>query len=106
MDKSSLRLLAKDGFTAYPPSELPVLANWCWDFGVASADARYFVLSRIFSIVSEAFGEAELVTAEVYRGLNDTLVRSLEAIIDEQDPLAATSLANGLLEDVLSVLDL
>jgi len=105
VDHSSLRLLADGGFTAYPPSEFPNLAEWCWDFGVASADARYFILSRIFSRISEAFGDAELVTAEIYKGLNGTLVRSLKGVIDEQDPSAATLLANRLLEDILSALN-
>ena len=104
MDHSSLRLLAEGGFAAYPPNGLPSLTEWCWDFGVASADARYFILSRSFSIISEAFGDAELVTVEVYQRLDDTLRRSLVPVIDERDLFTATSLANRLLEDVKSAL--
>jgi hypothetical protein len=104
VDQNSLRLLADSGFKEYLPDEFLALAEWCWDFGVASADARYFVLSRVFCVVYEAFGDAGVVTAEVYRGLDDVLSRSLKAIIDEQDPLAATLLAKRGLDDTLSVI--
>lgn len=104
MDQHSLRLLANGGFAAVPASQLPTLSEWCWDFGVASADARYFVLSRVFEVANEAFGDAGQLAPDVYEALGGALSRSLSAIIDEEDLRTATSLASRLLEDVLSVL--
>ena len=104
MDRHSLRSLANGGFEALPPTELPALSEWCWSFGVAAADARYFVLSRVFEIVHEAFGHTEHLEVTTYNRLDATLVRSLPTIIDEQAVSAATSLASGLLDDVVSLL--
>jgi hypothetical protein len=104
VDKHSLRLLANGGFGALPATELPALSSWCWDFGLAAADARYFVLSRIFCVIHEAFGDAEHLKPTAYDSLDGTLVRLLPAIIDEPDVSSATSLAGHLLEDVMSAL--
>ena len=100
----SLRLLASSGFAATPASQLTALSEWCSDFGAATADARYFVLSRIFEVISEAFGDAGVMERELYLKLDQALVRSLPSIIDERKVDLATSLARQLLDEVFSIL--
>jgi hypothetical protein len=77
---SRLQRLAEGGLTAIPDNELSDTVEWCWDWGVATGDARFCVLWRVLGCVDEWWGEQGvpskllgLVDARLQRGLTDTL---------------------------------
>lgn len=52
MNISSLQLLADEGLNAID-GDLHDLVEWCWDWGVATGDARYSVMWRVLREVDE-----------------------------------------------------
>ena len=53
MDRATLEGLAADGFAQFSATESRDLVAWCWDWGIATGDARYCVLWRALKAVDE-----------------------------------------------------
>jgi hypothetical protein len=85
-DSSTLERLAADGFVAVDLNELFDLVEWCWDWGIATGDARYCVMWRVLHAVEEWLREhqeqgiatrlLDHVDGLVRRGLTDALAAS------------------------------
>jgi hypothetical protein len=91
MDNSSLERLARDGLVAYPPSDLPDLTSWCWDFAEATGDARYCSVGRLLQEMSDFWDS---------RGIPTDLACALDAAIKVRLPvvLAATNASDGAIQ--------
>jgi hypothetical protein len=96
VDRHSLLRLANTGLASLPPSRLGDLASSCWDFGEASADARYFVLWRVFNDLADEFRQFEAVRVDAVSRVDAALAEFLPEIVAEDDNEAATALAVAL----------
>lgn len=96
MDQHSLLLIARNGLAALPPDRLGELADWCWDFGEASADARYLILWRVFREIDAAFGRVGALETSRVEQINDLLRSSLPEIVAEDNTLEGGTLAATL----------
>jgi hypothetical protein len=81
MDQSSLHRLAKQGLRQLPPSSLPDLAEWCWDSGETSGDARYCSLSRTLNLIWGTFEPHGAASRELVDALDQLLSTQLTAVI-------------------------
>lgn len=84
MDRFSLRRLADDGLRAFPPDRLPDAAAWCWEFGAATGDARWCLLSRTLDKLAAPFADSNgalpvEMTAQIDVVLRDLLPDVLNA---------------------------
>jgi hypothetical protein len=72
MDQRSLQRLTDGGIATYPPAQLGHLAEWCWDFGEATGDARYCSLSRTVWVLADLWKHHD--------GVATSLVADLDAL--------------------------
>jgi hypothetical protein len=57
VDQTSLQRLADVGIAAFPPGQMDELAVWCWDYGIATGDARWCALWRLIAELVSAWGK-------------------------------------------------
>lgn len=90
LDQFSLRRLADDGLARFPPARLHEAAEWCWEFGAATGDARWCLLSRTLARLAAPFVDS-------IGALPSELVDQIDAVLREQlpDVLSATSAVEG-----------
>lgn len=104
MDLSTLRRLADEGLAALPPTRLADLGSWCWDWGVATGDARYCVLSRTFRMLDDWWDTGVPYTSVVDR-LDAVLARELPSVLDVPGAADGSALATHLHESAAAALD-
>jgi hypothetical protein len=100
VDQHSLRRLAADGVAAFPPSGLTTLADWCWDYGEATGDARYCSLWRTFTAIAAAFEDLEAVDSSAVTRIDHLLRSEIPEILDAPDAAEAAGIARRLREGV------
>jgi hypothetical protein len=90
MDVDDIRRLATTGIAAFPPTALESAADWLWDFGEATGDARYCSLSRTIGMIADAF-------EDTYESLPNSVVGAVDIVLSERLPevLSATSSRDG-----------
>jgi hypothetical protein len=88
VDLATLERLASSGFDAVSGVQLRDLAAWCWDWGVATGDARYCVISVVLGAVDRWWDE---------QGVPQDLLLEVEQILQRglTDSLAAPDAASG-----------
>jgi hypothetical protein len=98
LELNSLLRLADQGIQSLLPDDLRRLADWCWDYGEATGDARYCSLWKALDRVVEAFTDQGHVTNEKLEHLNLVLARDLPGIVSEKDPASASMQARSMRE--------
>lgn len=90
VSSTTLDQLAAEGLCAVPEHQLRDLADWCWDWGVATGDARYSGLWRILNDVFDWLEsqDGQVATSD-YNLVSGMLQRGIPEI------LAATTAASG-----------
>ena len=90
VSSTTLDQVAVDGLGAAPEHQLRDLADWCWDWGVATGDARY---SGLWRILNDVFDWLESQHGQVatsdYNRVSGMLQRAIPKI------LAASTAASG-----------
>jgi hypothetical protein len=102
-----LRRLATEGFEGSLLEELETLAAWCWDWGVASGDARFCVLWRVIGAIDNwmsSHEESGGVPLSIVSAMGEELKRRLPDILDEVDWPSAAEQATLLEQNVLAYL--
>lgn len=97
MDKSSLDRVASGGLNL---TELDSIRDWCWEWGVATGDARYCVLWRVFDTIRTELDHAGFFTKSFSEELDRVLGRELPAVLDAEGPMAGALLASSLEAEV------
>jgi hypothetical protein len=82
MSHESLRRLADEGLSAFPPSGLIDIANWCWEYGEATADARYCILWRILKSIAEPFEDNGALSVVTVAQIDTVLHCYIPIIVD------------------------
>jgi hypothetical protein len=90
MDLDDIRRLASTGIAAFPPAALASAAEWLWDFGEATGEARYCSLSWTIDMIAVAFEDG-------YESLPSSVVEAVDVVLSERVPdvLDATSPSGG-----------
>lgn len=101
MDLPSLRRLGSDGIGRFPPSELGPLADWCWDYGEATGDARYCSLWRALRPIADMFDDRGAVPTKLVSHFNAVLNQLLADVLDAETAESGSMLARSLREQLL-----
>ena len=101
MDQHSLRRLAKGGIARFPPADLGPLADWCWDYGEATGDARYCSLWRALHPIAEAFDDRGALPTELVNHFDAVLNELLDGVLDAETAESGSMLARSLREQLL-----
>jgi hypothetical protein len=105
MDHQSLRRLADDGLAAYPPVDITTLADWCWEYGEATGDARYSSLWRALRSIVCSFEDTDALPTLTVMRIDALLRESVPDIVDAESPEAGAQLARRMREDLLTILN-
>src|SRR5215217_1232461 len=81
VDQASLRRLAEQGLAPFPPAAIGSLADWCWDMGETTGDARYCSLWRALSWIGDLFDDTCGVPTAAVERLDMTLREWIPAIL-------------------------
>ena len=100
MDQASLRRLAEQGFRGVPADRLRALADWCWDYGEASGDARFCSLARTLWMIDDWWTEHDAVDPAVAADIESAIVADLGAVLDAEDPASGSMLARSMRQRV------
>lgn len=100
MDQNSLRRLAETGIREFPPGDLAHLADWCWDFGEATGDARYCSLSRSFGMIADLFESHGAAPLDLVLALDELVQSRIGPILDAETAADGSYLARLFREDV------
>jgi hypothetical protein len=93
--------LAERGVAAFPPSNLSTLAEWCWDFGESSGDARYCSLYRTLSMVATPFDEDDALSSDAVATIDGIMRTSLPDVLAAESAADGSLLARALREQIL-----
>lgn len=105
MDLEQIRRLATGGIAAYPPTALPSAAEWLWDYGEATGDARYCSVSRSLELITAAFdANYEGLAAGVLADLDGILAAQLPGILGANLPPDGSTFARLMREAVARAL--
>lgn len=103
MDEAELERLAEQGLTALLPLErLRTAAEYCWDRGETTGDARYCSLWRTISYVVENFEEFEAMETRTFNTVDCAFQRHLTGILRAATPEEGALLGRSLREEVLA----
>jgi hypothetical protein len=101
LDRQDLSRLAERGVAAFPPANLSTLAEWCWDFGESSGDARYCSLWRTLSMVAAPFDQDDALSSAVVARIDSVLRTSLPDVLTADSAADGSLLARALRERLL-----
>lgn len=99
MDLSFLHRLAEGGLAAFPPSQLRDAAVECWDWGVATGDSRWCILSRTLAELATPFDD-EGMSSALLRDLDRVLASLLPDLIDAENARDGASIAQLLYDQM------
>ena len=78
LDQSSLRRLAEQGLAAFPSFRLRDAADWCWECGGSTGDARWCLLSRTLErLVAETAADGASLVRLIGRVMTLAAVRDV-----------------------------
>src|SRR5690349_2206264 len=100
VDRQSLLRLANAGIAAYPPSQLRLLADWCWDHGEATGDARYCSLWRLLDVIAEMFEEHGAVSSDLIASIDASLEANIPRVLQAAPPASGAQLARELRQEI------
>lgn len=83
---------------------MPELAEWCWDYGEATGDARYCSLWRALNLINELFEPHRGISPDLVSQLDLVLRRGLPEILDAETAESASQFARGLREELFRAL--
>jgi hypothetical protein len=101
VDLNSLLRLSSGGIAQYPPSELATLADWCWDRGETTGDARYCSLSRSLTHIAKLFEDDQGVPGGLINALDQLLSSRVSGILEADTAEIGASLARSLREEIV-----
>jgi hypothetical protein len=105
LDEAELGRVSVQGLSALLPVErLCDLAEYCWDRGETTGDARYCSLWRAFIEIVEFFEEYDAMEMWTFDSLDGVLKRDLGAVLQADTAEAGALLARGVREEVLAIL--
>jgi len=100
LDLHSLRRLASEGIGGLPPSALGDLADWCWDYGEATGDARYCSLWRALRPIADTFEADDAVPTESVNRFDAVLNQRLDDVLDAETAESGSMLARSMREQL------
>lgn len=103
MNHDQLLRIAEHGIAAFPPAGLHDLADWCWDLGEATGDARYSSLSRSFEIIAELFDLNKVAESTTVKRLDILLNRHMCEILSAESAEVGAHLARAMREAITLV---
>lgn len=101
MDQHSLLRLADEGLADFPPGRFSEAADWCWEWGAATGDARWCLLWRLLQDLAALFDEHEAVPAATVERVDRAMRLHLRTVLTAASPVDGC-LAIGLLQAELS----
>jgi hypothetical protein len=105
LDEVELSHLAAQGLRALlPVGRLRALAQYCWDRGEVTGDARYCSLWRTFSEIAEFFEEYDALETSTVDSLDRVLKRDLGGVLRAETAETGALSARGVREEILAVL--
>lgn len=102
MSRESLLRLGNEGIAAFPPSGLTQLADWCWEYGEATADARYFLLWQILKFIADAFDDDGAAIASVVARWDSVLQQHIPSVVDAVDATEGVRLARLMRDELFN----
>ena len=101
MDESELERLSEDGLAAMLPLErLRAVAEYCWDRGETTGDARYCSLWKTISYVVEDFEDFEALETGTFNSVDYAFRRHLGAVLRAATSEEGALLARSFREEV------
>jgi hypothetical protein len=101
LDESELERLSEHGLAALLPSErLRAVAEYCWDKGETTGDARYCSLWRTISYVVEVFEEFGAMEAPTFKSVDYAFRRHLRAVLRASTVEEGALLARSFREEI------
>jgi hypothetical protein len=102
VDRASLLRLAEQGVAAFPPAAIGSLADWCWDMGETTGEARYCSLWRTLSWIGDLFDDSGGVLTEAVECFDRTLREWIPAILDATAPAEGSHFGRLMREELYS----
>lgn len=100
MDQYSLLRLAEEGLAAFPPARLGDAADWCWQHGAATGDARWCLLSRTLALLAVPFDDGEGLLSQTMTAADEVLRRHLSDVVLAAEAIEGSGLATLLDEEL------
>jgi hypothetical protein len=97
---SQLQQLADDGCSALSYAELHDLAEWCWDYCVATGDARFCVFFRILHTVNQWQGEQGVPKRLLDDVVDPIFKRGLRNALEAPNPASGAQFAQAMAQEV------
>jgi hypothetical protein len=98
VDLATLERLATDGLRAVPDDRLVQCADWCWDWGIASGDARYCVLWCVLSVIDGWWGDG--VPTEAFERVDAVLRRGVRHVLEAPTASSGAQFAHDLAQEL------
>jgi hypothetical protein len=86
-----------------PLERLRSAADFCWDQGEATGDARYCVLWRCLDAIAQRLEDDDNLTQDIVDDLNHAFARHLPGVLSAPTAEEGTWLARMLREDIFAV---
>jgi hypothetical protein len=96
VDSSKLEALAEGGFVAVGPDEFEGLSEWCWDWAIATGDARFAVISRILRAVDEWWDIEQGRPSKLVTAVEGQLCAGLKDALGAADPASGAQFAHQM----------
>ena len=104
LDKIQLKRLAEHGIVALlPVGRLRDTAEYCWDRGETTGDARYCSLWRALDPIAEAFESDGYLRAETVRRIDEVIKHCLPGILDASTAEQGALLARAMREQLFAI---
>jgi hypothetical protein len=105
LDEAELERLVELGVRALLPVErLRTVADYCWDRGETTGDARYCSLSKTFGYIVKLLEDYGAIEARTLDSVDRALQRDLGAVLAADTAEAGALLGRSLREEVLALL--
>ena len=100
MNRTDLERLAGYGIAAFPPTRLDDAAQYCWDRGVATGDARHCLLWRSLGLMAQSFEERDCLPVAVVDKLDEALRRHLLGVLNASTAEEGSGIARILDKEI------
>ena len=101
MDRATLDRLASGGFAQFSAAESRDLVAWCWDYGIATGDARYCVLWRVLKEVDEWLEPEQGIPQRFVDAAEERLRRGVTDALAAPDAASGAQLAHDMGMDLV-----
>lgn len=104
MDEAELERLAAHGLSAILPVErLRTVADYCWDHGETSGDARYCSLWRTLDEICEVFEDAGYMRTRTVDRIDQVFRRHLPGVLSASSAEEGALQARRLREEIQAI---